>query len=127
LRQSKTIPVLFPFPKHTAIQSIPLQLPFLYCGGWKDLLSPPGYSSVNLVALSLGIYNYLTLKAVQSGDPSKLAQALVTLSEMEKPPLRFIAGADAIDTAEKVVALLQSQINAHRELSTSLAYAGAKL
>jgi hypothetical protein len=46
---------------------------------------------------------------------------------MEKPPLRFIAGADAIDTAEKVVALLQSQINAHRELSTSLAYAGAKL
>jgi NAD(P)-dependent dehydrogenase (short-subunit alcohol dehydrogenase family) len=61
----------------------------------------------------------------QSGDPAKLAQALITLSNLEKPPHRFIAGADAIDTAEKVVALLQNQINAHRELSTSLAYASA--
>jgi NAD(P)-dependent dehydrogenase (short-subunit alcohol dehydrogenase family) len=61
----------------------------------------------------------------QSGDPVKLAQALITLSNLEKPPHRFIAGADAIDTAEKVVALLQNQINAHRELSMSLAYASA--
>ena len=61
----------------------------------------------------------------QSGDPAKLAQALITLSNLEKPPHRFIAGADAIDTAEKVVALLQNQIIAHRELSTSLAYASA--
>jgi len=61
----------------------------------------------------------------QSGDPAKLAQALITLSNLEKPPHRFIAGADAIDTAEKVVALLQNQINAYRELSTSLAYASA--
>jgi NAD(P)-dependent dehydrogenase (short-subunit alcohol dehydrogenase family) len=61
----------------------------------------------------------------QLGDPVKLAQALITLSNLEKPPHRFIAGADAIDTAEKVVALLQNQINAHRELSTSLAYASA--
>ena len=61
----------------------------------------------------------------QAGDPAKLAQALITLSDMEKPPHRFIAGADAIDTAEKVVALLKNQINAHRELSRSLAYASA--
>ena len=31
----------------------------------------------------------------QSGDPAKLAQALITLSSQEKPPRRFIAGADA--------------------------------
>jgi NAD(P)-dependent dehydrogenase (short-subunit alcohol dehydrogenase family) len=58
----------------------------------------------------------------QSGDPAKLAQALIKLSDMEKPPHRFIAGADAIDTAEKVVAALQMQINAYRDLSISLAY-----
>jgi NAD(P)-dependent dehydrogenase (short-subunit alcohol dehydrogenase family) len=32
----------------------------------------------------------------QSGDPAKLAQALITISSLEKPPRRFIAGADAM-------------------------------
>jgi NAD(P)-dependent dehydrogenase (short-subunit alcohol dehydrogenase family) len=61
----------------------------------------------------------------QSGDPAKLAQALITLSNQEKPPLRFIAGADVIGTAEQVVAVLQQQINSYRDLSTSLAYENA--
>ena len=58
----------------------------------------------------------------QSGDPKKLAQALLTVSEMEVPPQRFLAGADAIDTAEKVVATLNQELNAYRNLSSSLAY-----
>jgi hypothetical protein len=58
----------------------------------------------------------------QSGDPAKLAQALITISNQEKPPRRFIAGADAIGTAEQVVAVLQQQIAAFRDLSTSLAF-----
>ena len=58
----------------------------------------------------------------QSGDPAKLAQALITISGQEKPPLRFIAGADAVDTAEKVAATLRQQTDAYRKLSTSLAY-----
>jgi NAD(P)-dependent dehydrogenase (short-subunit alcohol dehydrogenase family) len=58
----------------------------------------------------------------QSGDPAKLAQALITISGQKKPPLRFIAGADAVDTAEKVVATLRQQTEAYRELSSSLAY-----
>jgi len=61
----------------------------------------------------------------QSGDPAKLAQALITISNQEKPPRRFIAGADAIGTAEQVVATLQKQTNAYRDLSSSLAYKGA--
>ena len=56
----------------------------------------------------------------QSGDPAKLAQALVIISSQEPPPRRFIAGADAIATAEQKVADLKAQINAHRDLSTSL-------
>src|SRR5467141_2414034 len=58
----------------------------------------------------------------QSGDPAKLAQALITISSLEKPPRRFIAGADAIGTAEQVIAVLQQQIDAFRDLSTSLAF-----
>jgi NAD(P)-dependent dehydrogenase (short-subunit alcohol dehydrogenase family) len=61
----------------------------------------------------------------QSGDPAKLAQALITLMSQNELPRRFIAGADAIGTAEQKVALLQQQINAYRELSTSLGYEDA--
>jgi NAD(P)-dependent dehydrogenase (short-subunit alcohol dehydrogenase family) len=57
----------------------------------------------------------------QSGDPAKLAQALLTIADQEHPPLRFFAGADSIATAEQVVATLQQQINAFRDLSSSLA------
>jgi NAD(P)-dependent dehydrogenase (short-subunit alcohol dehydrogenase family) len=56
----------------------------------------------------------------QSGDPAKLAQALITISNEKNPPHRFIAGADAIATAEQVIVTLQQQVNAYRELSTSL-------
>jgi NAD(P)-dependent dehydrogenase (short-subunit alcohol dehydrogenase family) len=57
----------------------------------------------------------------QAGDPAKLAQALLTIAEEEQPPRRFIAGADAIGTAEQQIAALQQQIDAFRELSSSLA------
>jgi NAD(P)-dependent dehydrogenase (short-subunit alcohol dehydrogenase family) len=56
----------------------------------------------------------------QPGDPTKLAQALITISAQEKPPRRFIAGADAIGIAENLITILQQQIEAFRELSTSL-------
>jgi NAD(P)-dependent dehydrogenase (short-subunit alcohol dehydrogenase family) len=58
----------------------------------------------------------------QAGDPVKLAKALVTIASEEKPPLRFIAGADAVQTAEQVATTLQAQTNAYRELSSSLAH-----
>ena len=57
----------------------------------------------------------------QTGDPAKLAQALLTIAEQEQPPRRFIAGADAIAQAEQHVAQFQAEINAYRDLSTSLA------
>jgi NAD(P)-dependent dehydrogenase (short-subunit alcohol dehydrogenase family) len=56
----------------------------------------------------------------QSGDPAKLARALITIASQEPPPRRFIAGADAIATAEQKVADLKAQIDSYRELSTSL-------
>jgi len=58
----------------------------------------------------------------QRGDPAKLARALMTLTDQERPPQRFIAGADAIGTAEQTIAALQQQVDAFRDLSTSLAF-----
>src|SRR6266545_1401347 len=57
----------------------------------------------------------------QQGDPAKLAQALLTIADQEQPPFRFIAGADAIAQAEAKLAERQQQIDAYRDLSTSLA------
>lgn len=61
----------------------------------------------------------------QEGDPAKLAKALITIASQEEPPVRWIAGSDAIAGAEQKVAELQQQINAYRDLSTSLAYEDA--
>jgi hypothetical protein len=44
------------------------------------------------------------------------------ISGQEKPPRRFIAGADAVATADQVAATLRQQTDAYRELSSSLAY-----
>jgi NAD(P)-dependent dehydrogenase (short-subunit alcohol dehydrogenase family) len=56
----------------------------------------------------------------QSGDPAKLAEALIMIANQQPPPRRFIAGADAITTAEQRVADLTAQIDVNRDLSTSL-------
>ena len=58
----------------------------------------------------------------QPGDPAKLAEALITITSEEKPPLRFLAGADAVDTAEQVAATLHQQANAFRKLSSSMSF-----
>ena len=58
----------------------------------------------------------------QPGDPAKLARALIIIASQKPPPRRFIAGADAIATAEQKVANLKAQIDADRDLSTSLAF-----
>jgi NAD(P)-dependent dehydrogenase (short-subunit alcohol dehydrogenase family) len=64
---------------------------------------------------------YAAMNGNQVGDPAKLAQALLRITELEQPPFRFIAGADAIAAAEGTLAERQQQIDAFRELSTSLA------
>ena len=60
----------------------------------------------------------------QGGDPAKLAQALLTVTDEEPPPFRFVAGADALEAAEAKLVERQQQIDAYRALSTSLALEG---
>jgi NAD(P)-dependent dehydrogenase (short-subunit alcohol dehydrogenase family) len=57
----------------------------------------------------------------QSGDPAKLAKALVMVVDQKQPPLRWVAGADAVATVERKASELLAQVDAYRDLSSSLA------
>jgi NAD(P)-dependent dehydrogenase (short-subunit alcohol dehydrogenase family) len=61
----------------------------------------------------------------QGGDPAKLAAALVQLAGQDEPPVRWVAGADAVTGVEQKAADLLAQVDAHRELSSSLAHDAA--
>ncbi len=66
------------------------------------------------------------MSGLQGGDPAKLAKALVQLASQAEPPLRWAAGADAVETFEKKASELAAQASAHRALSSSLTHDDAK-
>ena len=68
------------------------------------------------------VAGWTSMNGLQGGDPAKLADALITLTSQEEPPLRFAAGADAVATLEHKGRDLLAQAHAHRELSSSLAH-----
>jgi len=63
-----------------------------------------------------------SMNGKQSGDPAKLSRALVQLVALDEPPLRWIAGADALASVEQKARELLAQADAHRDLSSSLAH-----
>jgi len=93
-----------------------------------ELLSP---ESTNYAEPSIDDYAERTTQTVaawnamngqQGGDPAKLANALVQLASQDEPPLRWVAGADAIATVEQKAKDLLAQADAYRELSSNLAH-----
>ena len=66
-----------------------------------------------------------SMNGQQGGEPAKLAKALVQLAGQDEPPLRFVAGADAIATVEQKAKDLLAQADAYRELSSNLAHEDA--
>src|SRR3954447_15429447 len=59
----------------------------------------------------------------QEGDPAKLAAALVQVVDQDDPPVRWVAGADAVAGVEQKARDLLTQVDAYRDISTSLAIA----
>ncbi|MEB0228472.1 SDR family NAD(P)-dependent oxidoreductase [Pseudomonas sp. 10S4] len=55
----------------------------------------------------------------QVGDPDKLGLAVVKLVEQKEPPLRFVAGADAVQVVEDKLAFVAAELSRWRALSTS--------
>jgi NAD(P)-dependent dehydrogenase (short-subunit alcohol dehydrogenase family) len=64
-----------------------------------------------------------SMNGKQEGDPAKLAAALVQIVDQEQPPVRWVAGADAVAGVEQKARDLLAQVDAYRELSNSLAFA----
>lgn len=63
-----------------------------------------------------------SMNGTQGGDPAKLADGLLAIVNEEQPPLRWIAGADAVVAVEQKIAELLKQIEAFRDLSISLSF-----
>ncbi|QOD05584.1 SDR family oxidoreductase [Pseudarthrobacter sp. BIM B-2242] len=97
-----------------------------------ELLTPESTSYAESTIEDYAERTGQTVKAWQSmdgqqgGDPAKLADALIQLAELDEPPLRFAAGADAVGTFETRARALLDQANAHRELSSNLAHGDAR-
>jgi NAD(P)-dependent dehydrogenase (short-subunit alcohol dehydrogenase family) len=93
-----------------------------------ELLTPESTSYADSTIEDYADRTERTVKAWQSmdgqqgGDPAKLANALIQLAELDEPPLRFAAGADAVGVFEARAAALKDQADAHRELSSALAH-----
>jgi NAD(P)-dependent dehydrogenase (short-subunit alcohol dehydrogenase family) len=66
------------------------------------------------------IASWKAMNGQQGGDPAKLSRALVQMVALDEPPLRWIAGADAVTAVEQKAHELLAQADAHRELSSSL-------
>ena len=107
--------------------------------GIRTMLVEPGFFRTELLSLdsttyanpSIDDYSERTRETVaawsgmdgkQGGDPAKLASALVQLGGRNEPPVRFAAGADAVQTFEAKASTLLAQARAHRDLSASLAH-----
>jgi hypothetical protein len=93
-----------------------------------ELLSP---DSTSYAAPSIDDYAERTRRTVaawnamngtQEGDPAKLAKALLAIADQDEPPLRFVAGADAIQSVETKAKDLLAQAQASRELGGDLAH-----
>jgi NAD(P)-dependent dehydrogenase (short-subunit alcohol dehydrogenase family) len=93
-----------------------------------DLLSP---ESTTYAEPSIENYVQRTTETVaswnsmsgqQSGDPAKLADALVKLAGQDEPPVRWVAGADAVEGVEQKAKQLLAQVDAYRDVSSALAH-----
>jgi NAD(P)-dependent dehydrogenase (short-subunit alcohol dehydrogenase family) len=71
------------------------------------------------------VTSWNSMNGKQGGDPAKLAAALVKLASQEKPPVRWVAGTDAVQTVEQKGKDLIAQADAYREVSSSLSHANA--
>lgn len=56
----------------------------------------------------------------QAGDPERAAEAIVDLASAPNPPLRLPLGSDAVSVVENKIASLQSDLDAGRDVATSM-------
>ena len=82
---------------------------------WGDV-DVPDYAAASAEAKRF----FRGMEGQQSGDPAKLARALLAVTEMPEPPLRFVAGADSVAGVVRKGEQLVEQARAYPELSEHL-------
>jgi NAD(P)-dependent dehydrogenase (short-subunit alcohol dehydrogenase family) len=99
--------------------------------GIRTMLVEPGFFRTELLTpesttyaeASIGDYAERTKQTIaawngmngqQGGDPAKLASALVQLASQDEPPLRFVAGAGAVQVVEHKAKILLAQVQQPR-------------
>ena len=68
------------------------------------------------------VASWTSMNGKQGGDPVKLADALIKLVSQDEAPVRWVAGADAVQTVGNKGRDLIAQADAYRDLSSSLAH-----
>jgi NAD(P)-dependent dehydrogenase (short-subunit alcohol dehydrogenase family) len=68
------------------------------------------------------VSNWKSMNGTQTGNPAKLAQALIKIANEKVPPRRFVAGADALALIEQKADRLKAEANAYRELTMDMNY-----
>ena len=68
------------------------------------------------------VENWQSMNGKQGGDPAKLAKALVELAGRDEPPVRWVAGADAVEGVEQKARTLLDQVEANRDISSDLGH-----
>ncbi|MEU2502299.1 short-chain dehydrogenase/reductase SDR [Streptomyces albogriseolus] len=66
-----------------------------------------------------------SMNGQQAGDPAKLADALLKVIDLDRPPLRFVAGDDALPAVEAKGKEIAEQATASRALGTGLSHEDA--
>ncbi len=82
---------------------------------WADL-SIDDYSERTRTTIA----GWRSMNGQQGGDPAKLAASLITIAGLPDKPLRWMAGADSVASAEGKANELIAQAGAHRDLSMNL-------
>jgi NAD(P)-dependent dehydrogenase (short-subunit alcohol dehydrogenase family) len=68
------------------------------------------------------VADWTSMNGRQGGDPAKLADALIKIASLDEPPVRWVAGADAVQTVASKGRDLIAQANAYQDLSSALAH-----
>jgi hypothetical protein len=55
----------------------------------------------------------------QIGDPKKIAEVLIKMTQVNEPPLRLLLGSDALQFAGYKIQMLQEGIEANKEITLS--------
>ena len=99
----------------------------------------PGYFRTNfldegsIVTPKIEIEEYVNVRAMQTahqqsinanqpGDPEKAAEALITVAQEKDPAFHLFLGADAYETANQKITLIEKDMETYRSLGTSTGF-----